>query len=273
MNRLMMILLILLNGVFAVPNFAHAAGFSHASWDILLKKYVSPVRAGLATQVDYSGLTKVRSQLKQYLSATSSISRAEFDHWSSAEQLAFLINTYNAWTVELVLTGDPNVASIKDLGSFLQSPWKKNFILLFGESRSLDDIEHGLIRGSGRYKDPRIHFAVNCASISCPALRPEAFVAERLEAQLEDSTKLFLSDKTRNRLDVDGFKVSSIFKWYREDFERGWRGTNNLAQFFTRYSQSFGLDNKTSVALSSGNISIEFLDYDWALNVKPRSQP
>lgn len=272
-NRLMMILLILLATLFAVPNSAHAAGFSHSSWDTLLKKYVSPVRAGQVTQVDYVGLAKDRGQLKQYLSTTSSISRAEFDHWPSAEQLAFLINTYNAWTVELVLSADSKLASIKDLGSFLQSPWKKKFILLFGESRSLDDIEHGLIRGSGRYNDPRIHFAVNCASIGCPALRPEAFVAEHLEAQLEDSTKLFLSDKTRNRLEVDGFKVSSIFKWYREDFERGWRGINNLTQFFTRYSQSFGLDNKTSAALSSGNISIEFLDYDWRLNVNPKSRP
>lgn len=273
MNRFIMNALIVLSVVFSVPDSAHAASFSHASWNALLKKHVSSVRSGQATQVDYAGLAKEHNQLRQYLATTSNVTRAEFDRWPPAEQLAFLINAYNAWTVELVLSADAKVVSIKDLGSFLKSPWKKNFIPLFGEPRSLDDIEHRFIRGSGRYPDPRIHFAVNCASIGCPALRPEAFVAERLEAQMEDATQLFLSDRTRNHLEVDGFKVSSIFKWYQEDFEKGWRGTNNLAQFFALYGQAFGMDNRSRKIFGSGNIAIEFLDYDWGLNGKPVSQP
>ena len=113
---------------------------------------------------------------RKYLAATSAVSRAEFDRWVPADQLAFLVNAYNAWTVQLVLQGYPKIASIRDLGSLLQSPWKKRFVPLLGETRSLDEIEHSLIRGSGRYREPRAHFALNCASVGCPALRPEAYV-------------------------------------------------------------------------------------------------
>jgi hypothetical protein len=131
----------------------------------------------------------------------------------------------------------------------------------------LDDIEHGLIRGSGRYNDPRIHFAVNCASIGCPALRAEAYVAQRLNVQLEDATQMFLSDRTRNRVESDALKVSSIFKWYRPDFEKGWRGANTLGQFLALYSEPLALNADTASQLSAGKLDIEFLDYDWRLNV------
>jgi len=248
-----------------------AAEFNHTSWDGLLRKYVTPVssgQTGLATQVDYQGFAKERSNLQRYLSALSKVQRTEFDRWQNSEQLAFLINAYNAWTIELILTAEGKLNSIKDLGSVFKSPWKKKFISLFGEIHSLDDLEHGLIRGSGRYNDPRIHFAVNCASIGCPALRVEAYVAEKLEFQLEDATLAFLSDPSRNRFEPGTLKVSSIFKWYKEDFEKGWRGTKNLQQFLAKYGKAFGLDKNSSIALASGNWSIEFLDYDWRLNSK-----
>lgn len=263
MRRVLIVLLTLQSAVFSLP--AHAA-FDHATWDTLLKEHVVPLRGGLATQVDYRGFTADRGQLKRYLVSTSGVVRAEFDRWSKLEQLAFLINAYNAWTVELVLTGYPNLASIKGLGSFLQSPWKKRFVPLLGETHSLDDIEHGLIRGSGRYNDPRIHFAVNCASIGCPALRAEAYAADRLNTQLEDATQKFLSDRTRNRLNGNTLAVSSIFKWYREDFEKGWRGANSLGRFLSLYRQPLGLDAETANRLSAGKIVIDFLDYDWRLN-------
>jgi hypothetical protein len=224
------------------------------------------VRGGQATQVDYAGFKADRRMLRQYLGSTTAIARPDFDTWSKSAQLAFLINAYNAWTVELVLTSYPEVNSIKDLGSFVQSPWKQRFIPLLGETRSLDDVEHALMRGSGRYNDPRIHFAVNCASIGCPALRPEAYVAERLNAQLEDASQKFLSDRTRNRLDKGTLKVSSIFKWYREDFEKNWHATNSVGQFLAIYHQSMGLDTETANRMSSGAIPLDFLDYDWHLN-------
>lgn len=244
-----------------------AQGLASASWDALLKEHVHVLRGGQASEVDYTGFQADYPALQSYLASTSKVTRSEFDRWSNPVQLAFLINAYNAWTVELVLTGYPGIQSIKDLGTFIRSPWKKRFIPLLGESRSLDDIEHGLIRGSGRYNDPRIHFAVNCASIGCPALRGEAFVGDRLNAQLEDATQLFLSDRTRNRVESDSLKVSSIFKWYGSDFERGWRGVKTLGQFLALYSGALGLNVDTASQLSMGKRGIEFLDYDWRLNV------
>lgn len=264
MKRYLVIFLVVLHAtVFSLP--AQAA-FDHSGWNALLKKHVVVLRGGQATQVDYAGMAADRAQLKHYLDRISAVSRIEFDRLGKQEQLALLINAYNAWTVELVLTAYPNLASIKELGSVFRSPWKKRFILLLGDTRSLDDIEHGLIRGSGRYDDPRIHFAVNCASVGCPALRADAYTADRLDAQLDDAVKAFLSDRTRNRLDGKVLKLSSIFKWYRQDFEKGWRGANSLGQFIALYSQPLGLNIDTAKRLADGGTEIDFLDYDWRLN-------
>ena len=136
------------------------------------------IQDGQASRVDYSAFQKNQKVLQAYLASMSAVSRSEFDSWTKDQQLAFLINAYNAWTIEFVLSAYPDIKSIKDLGSFFSSPWKKEFINLLGETRSLDNIEHTLIRGSGRYNEPRIHFAVNCASIGCPALLNRAYTAE-----------------------------------------------------------------------------------------------
>jgi hypothetical protein len=211
-------------------------------------------------------VARERQVLTDYLDRLSKVSREEFDSWTKDGQLAFLINAYNAWTVELILTRYPDLESIKDLGSLFKSPWKKKFIPLLGEKRSLDDIEHGLIRGSGRYNDPRIHFAVNCASIGCPALKNEAYREDILEKQLEEATMLFLSDKSRNKMTEGKLQVSSIFKWYREDFEDGWRGATTLSQFLALFKDSLGLSDTEADELAADNITITFLDYDWKLN-------
>ena len=237
-----------------------------SDWDALLKQHVRVLRSGQATEVDYAGFAADRARLQTWLAGQTKVARVEFDRWGAPEQLAFLINAYNAWTIELVLTGYPRIQSIKDLGSFIQSPWKKSFIPLLGETRSLDDIEHGLIRGSGRYNEPRIHFAVNCASIGCPALRAQAYNAAQLEAQLEDATRQFLSDRTRNRLESGELRVSSIFKWYRKDFEQGWRNARSLGQFLALHSTSLGLSAEVASRLAADQLDIEFLDYDWKLN-------
>lgn len=248
---------------------ASAASFDQIAWDGLLKKHVVTLRQGQATQVNYAGMAADRGLLKKYLAATSAVSIATFDGWSKPEQLAFLINAYNAWTVELILTEYPSVESIKDLGSLLQSPWKKRFIPLLGETRSLDDVEHGFIRAEGRYQEPRIHFAVNCASIGCPALRAEAYTADRISVQLDEATRAFLSDTTRNRLEGDALMLSAIFKWYRGDFERGWGGFRSLEHFLVSYRQPLRLNDSDLSRLKSGDIEIDFLDYDWRLNRVP----
>jgi len=243
-----------------------AAGFDHSVWGALLKEHVRVLEDGKASQVDYAGLAEKREVLSGYLKKMSAVSRDEFDSWATDEQLAFLLNAYNSWTVELILTKYPDLDSIKDLGSLFQSPWKKSFIPLLGEKRSLDDIEHGLIRGSERYNDPRIHFAANCASIGCPALRAEPYLGNELQRQLEDATSLFLKDRSRNRLDGRALKVSSIFKWYREDFKIGWKATESLEQFFAYYAEDLELTEEQMKQLAKGKIKIEFLDYDWKLN-------
>lgn len=248
------------------PVVAQAQSFDHGNWDTLLKRNVVLVRGGVASQVRYDGMARDRAALKAYLASAGKVSRATFDGWSKPDQLAFLINVYNAATVELILTRYPNIASIKDLGTLFQGPWAKPFVALLGKTASLDDIEHGLIRGSGRYNDPRIHFAVNCASIGCPALGRAAFRGAALEAQLDAAVRGFLSDRTRNRVQGDGVAVSSIFKWYRGDFEKGWRGASTLPAFFALYANSLGLDPAAAARAKAGKLGITFLDYGWQLN-------
>lgn len=240
--------------------------FDHTSWQSLLQRHVYDLRGGQATEVDYAGFSQQRDDLKAYLNQLADVSQKQFDQWEKPEQLAFLINAYNAWTIELILTRYPELDSIKDLGSLFSSPWKKEFIPLLGEVRSLDDIEHSLIRGSDRYNEPRIHFAVNCASIGCPALARTAYTGDQLEQKLEQATQGFLMDRTRNRLNDDELEVSSIFKWYREDFEQGWRNTDSLAAFLALYSDALGLTQEQRLRLQQNKTDIDFLSYDWKLN-------
>ena len=223
---------------------------------------------GKASVVNYNGMKADQSKLDSYMAATGKISQSEFNAWSKDEQLAFLINVYNAGTVELVLTKYPNIKSIKDIGGIFGSPWKQDFITLLGKKRSLDDIEHNLIRGSKRYNEPRIHFAVNCASIGCPALLNDAFTGSKLDKQLEQVTSKFLADSSRNRLKGNTLEISPIFKWYKEDFETNWRGTNDLEGFLARYSSSLGLNKSQTAELKAGKMKIGYTNYNWSLNKK-----
>ena len=244
------------------------ADFNHQSWDNLLNKHVTMTNGGKASVVNYAGMQADKSKLASYLEATSKVSQAEFNRWSKNEQLAFLINVYNAGTVDLVLTKYPNIKSIKDIGGLFGSPWKQEFIPLLGKTRSLDDIEHNLIRGSKRYNDPRIHFAVNCASIGCPALQDDAFTGKGLDSQLKQATAKFLSDGSRNNFKGNTLRVSPIFKWYKSDFESNWRGTKNLEGFLGRYSSSLGMSKAQTADLNQGKIKISYTDYNWNLNKK-----
>ncbi len=244
------------------------ADFNHSSWDSLLNKNVTMTNGGKASVVNYTGMKADKAKLDSYMAATSKVSQSEFNKWSKDEQLAFLINVYNAGTVELVLTKYPNIKSIKDIGGVFGSPWKQNFITLLGKTRSLDDIEHNLIRGSKRYNEPRIHFAVNCASIGCPALLDDAFTASKLDKQLEQVTSKFLADSSRNRLKGSTLEVSPIFKWYKEDFDTNWRGTKDLEGFLSRYSSSLDLNKSQEADLKNGKTKISYTNYDWSLNKK-----
>ena len=246
---------------------AHAAvDHQHRAFTALLVRHVQWNAAGTTTSVDYAGFARERKALDGYVAGLGAVPMAEYARGSWPQQQAFLINAYNAATVQLVLPSYPKVDSINDVGGVLGYPWKKAFVPLLGKTRSLDDIEHGLLRGSPRYRDPRIHFAVNCASIGCPALRPEAFVATRLDAQLEDQTVRFLRDRSRNRLRVDAkallLELSSIFDWYGDDFAV----QGGPAGFVARRADALGADAMQASMVRSGRAKLRFLDYDWALN-------
>jgi hypothetical protein len=256
--------------LFVLVSGAAAAQFDHgyAAWDALVKKHVRWLPDGRQSRVDYAGFQADRAAVKTVLEALSAVPKAEFDGWSKARRMAFLINAYNAFTVELILTKYPDLKSIKDLGSFIQSPWKKKFFRLLGEERHLDWIEHEQLRPL--YAEPRVHAAVNCASIGCPALRDEAFTAGKLEVQLADGMQRFMADRTRNRVRTGRLEVSSIFKWFREDFEQGHQGWAKLEDVFATYAVPLADDPAEQARLRAGAVPISFLDYDWSLNAVGR---
>jgi Protein of unknown function, DUF547 len=233
------------------PALAQDFDQSHAAWGALLRKYVVVLPGEHASQVRYDGFAGDRKTLKAYLDSLSGVSRPQFDAWTKDERKAFLINAYNAFTVEKILTRWPDIRSIWDFGKIFGNPFKDDFFRLLGGPMTLDGIEHGMLRKPGAYDDPRVHFAVNCASVGCPMLREEPYVAARLDAQLEQQAVRFLSDASRNRFRDGRLEVSKIFDWFEADFEP-------RAKFFTRYREA--------LAYPGGDVPVEFLDYDWSLN-------
>jgi hypothetical protein len=251
------------------PHLAHAAfDHSHSAWNQLVGRHVVVREGGKASKVRYAAFAKDRAALRAYLDSLSAVEKSEFDGWSNAERLAFLINAYNAFTIELILRGYPDIGSIRDLGNVFRSPWRIRFFTLLGSEQNLDAIEHDLIRQPGVFDEPRIHFAVNCASIGCPMLREEAYVAARLDAQLADQTTRFLSDRSRNRYDPRQrtLEVSKIFDWYRKDFESGLRGIESREAFFAEHAHLLADSPSDRQTVAAGAVPIRFLDYDWNLN-------
>ncbi len=241
---------------------------SHDAWDGLLKRHVVLISEGNASQLDYAGMLADRATLEPYLETLSAVTDDEYRGWIKTQRLAFLINAYNAFTVELILTRYPDLQSIKETGSLLRSPWKQRFFTLLGQERHLDELEHELIRAPGVFDEPRIHFAVNCASVGCPMLHNEAYTAEYLDSQLEDSLRRFLSDRSRNRLDaISGrLQVSKIFDWYGEDFAQGHQGFTSLQTLFGKYAGLLTDASDARLRIAAGDYQLEFLDYGWNLN-------
>lgn len=230
--------------LFAVNSFAQKAP-SHQQWENLLKRYVN--NAGF---VNYKGLQKDQGELNGYLKTLSD--NPPQKAWSADEQKAFWINAYNAFTVALILKHYP-VKSIKDIAGKIykiNTPWDIKFITIGGKKYDLNNIEHGILRKN--FDDPRIHFALVCASISCPRLRNEAYTAARLNAQLEDAGRVFLNDKSKNNISAGKAELSKYFSWYKGDFTKN----GSLPDFINRYSQ-------TKI---NANTKIGSLDYNWNLN-------
>lgn len=242
MIRTLACLLLLL----AVPAPARADAVDYGAYALLLERHV---RRDL---VDYQGLARDLPVLESHLAA---MSRVDPGALSGPEAKAFYINLYNAWTLRLVLTEYPDLEGIKDLGSWLTTPWEKPLVRLGAETLTLDQVEHGILRM--RWPDARIHFAVNCASRGCPPLRAEPYLGERLDAQLDEATASVLDDSARTRLEGDVLWVNRIFKWYGEDFPNG------PAAFVRGHSRGPLAGRLEELG---SRVRVRFLDYDWSLN-------
>lgn len=229
-------------------SLAGQTGITHKPFDALLQKYVDD-----KGMVDYKGLQADRSKLKGYL--TTLEQNAPKDSWSESERLAYWINVYNAYTLDLILEHYP-VKSIKEIGStikipFVSTAWDVKFINIGGEEYDLNAIEHTIIRK--RFDEPRIHFALVCAAVSCPKLQNNAYFAETLEEQLTTAAQDFLNDPEKNEFKSSKkASLSKIFNWYGGDFNND--GT--LIEYLNRYAP---------LQLES-NARISWNDYDWALN-------
>lgn len=225
------------------------AVMNHDAWTKLVKAHVDG--EGL---VDYKGFIKDSAQLNSYLEKISA--SAPSSKWSENDKIAYWLNAYNAFTVKFIVDNYP-VKSIKDLGAdnpiiFVNTAWDKKFFKIDGRSTSLNDIEQRILRQN--FTEPRIHFALNCASMSCPKLRKEAYVGSKLDEQLTDQAKEFLNDSHRNKITPTNPKVSSIFDFYTKDFTK-WSGME-LIPYINKYS---------STKINAGT-KLQYLDYDWSLN-------
>lgn len=225
-----------------------AQGVDHSLYAGLLKKYV---KDGV---VNYQGFKNEESGLDKYLKVLEEVDSKTL---SRNEQFAFYVNAYNAWTIKLILSAYPGVKSIKDLGSLFKSPWKKKICRIDGGVVTLDDIEHSILRPG--FKDPRVHFAINCAAKSCPPLRSEPYRGGELDQQLDEMTRVFINDLKSNRLEDHTLYVSSIFKWFAEDFNK------DIVGFFLKYAKE---DLKEQLEAHKEKIRVKYLDYDWSLNGK-----
>lgn len=216
---------------------------SHQKWTSLLKKHVSHQGA-----VDYKGFLSDSVAFDDYLNLLSQ--HPPGVNWSKKDKLAYWINVYNAFTVKLIMNHYP-LNSIKDISSglpMINSPWDIKFFKIGGIDFDLNTIEHDILR---KLDEPRIHFAINCASVSCPKLRHEAFEAASLEQQLDAQSKDFINNEHKNLFSKSENKISKIFSWFENDFQ----SAGGVSQFISRYSTSFDKQNTTS-----------YLDYDWNLN-------
>jgi len=213
-------------------------GFDHSTWDQALLLNVTE-----DGKVDYDGFMTDSSQLYKYFRELSE--NPPQQNWSREEKLAYWINAYNAYTIKLVIDSYP-LTSIKDI----QDPWGKKFFKIDNVWHSLGELEHKILR---KFGDPRIHFAINCASISCPVVWNRAYTAENLHTALDQQTSKFINDPSRNIITSSVVNVSKIFSWYKKDFRVN---GGDVKDFINRYS-AIKIRNQQTKGYKT---------YDWGLN-------
>ena len=234
---------LLLSIILSFFHYTLVGQVSHEKWNTLLKKHVS-ASSGM---VNYEGFKTDRESLNSYLNLLKN--NHPKSSWSKNQQMAYWINAYNAFTVDLILRNYP-LKSINDISKGGKKPWDIAFIKIGDKTYTLNDIEHKILRP--KFQDPRIHFAVNCASISCPLLLNEAFTEQNLEEKLQQQAKRFINDKSRNKISSSSAQLSKIFEWFKGDFEKN----GSIIDFLNKYSN-------TKITPKA---KITYLNYNWNLN-------
>lgn len=219
-------------------NYATNVLINHSKWSTLLENYVSN-----NGEVNYQNLKENKAELNSYIK-TLQEDYASLETASKDQKIAYWINAYNALTIDLILRNYP-LNSIKDI----KDPWDQRLWQFGDKWLNLNDIEHKILR---KMNEPRIHFAIVCASESCPKLQNTAFTAENLDEQLTNATKEFLVDTTKNEISEDNIKLSKIFRWFKKDFEQD----GSLIDFLNRYSD---------ITISE-KAKKSYKNYSWDLN-------
>ncbi|MBT6377726.1 MAG: DUF547 domain-containing protein, partial [Flavobacterium sp.] len=211
-------------------------------FDSLLQKNVD--KTG---RVDYQSLKNNETLLDNYLAYIQNNEPTK--EWSSNKKKAFWINTYNAYTIKIILNNYP-LKSIRDIKIDGKTAWKIPFVKVGQKRYTLDQIEHKILRK--KFNDPRIHVGINCASVSCPRLWNFAFTEDNIASSLDNLMKEFINNTTRNKISKNNLEISEIFNWFSKDFIKNGTIINYL--------------NTYAAIKISEKASIKYLTYDWSLN-------
>jgi ribosomal protein S18 len=229
----------------------------------VLKEYVNS-----SGRVDYKRLKNNRQKLDKFNAIIGSVAPANYESWTDEDKIAFLINAYNSLTLEAIIDNYPT-ESIRDISGV----WDRRKFKVVGREMTLDAIEHEILRKE--FNEPRIHMALVCASIGCPKLNTEPFTGENLNTQLDEQTKAFLAIPDNFRIDRSSKQVyvSSIFKWFGEDFEKSYGQKENIVNLngketaFINFISQYLMPTEKEYLLRGG-YGVSYLDYDWSLNDK-----
>ncbi|MEL6824484.1 MAG: DUF547 domain-containing protein [Calditrichota bacterium] len=252
MNMKRKIIAMLISAVllgFGSSLFANATGTVHDSYDALLQKYVK------GFGFDYAALAKSDADKKTLSTYVDALEALNPDDMNRSEAFAYWINLYNAATLELVIQNYP-LKSIKDIGGIFKSPWKRKVVTVAGKELTLDNIEHDIMRPT--FKDARLHFAVNCASIGCPPLSNRAYSAETLNEQLDAASKAALNDERWVKITDGKLELSKLFDWFKDDF-------TETSGSVRKYLATYVAEDKKAAVLNDSN-KIRYKSYDWKLN-------
>ena len=233
----------------------------HARYGVVLERFVDG--SGL---VNYTALQKDPADLEAYVAELGAVTPASFKAWDESEQIAFLLNAYNALTLESIIEHKPLKSSIRDI----LGVWKLNRHQVAGEAMTLDHLEHGIMRKD--YNEPRIHAALVCAAISCPPLRREPYVGSRLDGQLDDQVRLWLGSPQGLVIDpgTGTVAISAIFQWFAEDWNASYSTDSGYGRHTKQRPVLHFISGYISPAdqayLRKGDYNLTTLNYDWSLN-------